>query len=236
MWYLFSQRRRSFLGSLTVLLAMVLTAVSVHGWSLHTDLDGFMMLLAMGILPWYAKYRPVLVYTGTAILLISTMLFNRNGESDLIVTVTGAVLLAGHLLGRNRRSRLWALDVDRANWGLHGIWIRRMVGTDISRHYSIDESKADSIVERIHHAVADAPYPLSVGPLQLGVSMGYAVRPPSDATMTLADQALPAAKRQGKTKVFRPKPMRTYGKHCNRDKFGKESWEIGVRMAIWVGS
>ncbi|PSR35011.1 MAG: hypothetical protein C7B46_02290 [Sulfobacillus benefaciens] len=266
MWYLFSERRWSFLGSLGVLLAMIVTTVSVHGWSRHTDLDIFLMLLAMGVLARFANYRPVLVYTGTAIVLVTTMMFNSNGVSDLIVTITGAVLLAGYLLGRSRRSLLWALDVDRANHdALTGALTRygfarwcektfhgnipsglvivldlddfksvndtwgHVAGDDILRQFvqrvseecreqdalvrsggdefivcipgTFDESKARSLAERLHHAATVAPYQLSVGPLQLGVSMGYAIGPLSDATTTLADQALLVAKRKGKNQV-----------------------------------
>jgi two-component system cell cycle response regulator len=67
------------------------------------------------------------------------------------------------------------------------------------------------VAERARKAVADTPFPTSVGPLDLTVSLGICRLAPGDDAHSLvhrADQALYAAKRQGRNRVMAAKSKR----------------------------
>jgi diguanylate cyclase (GGDEF)-like protein len=67
------------------------------------------------------------------------------------------------------------------------------------------------VAERIRKAVADTPFATSAGPLHLTVSLGVCKLAPGDNAQQLvhrADQALYAAKRQGRNRVIAAKSGR----------------------------
>lgn len=65
----------------------------------------------------------------------------------------------------------------------------------------IDRDTAPALVRRLYAAATEAPYPVGLGTVRLGVSVGWAVGPLDATTARAADGALLAAKAQGKNRV-----------------------------------
>ena len=93
---------------------------------------------------------------------------------------------------------------------------------------------AATVVERVHSVACGAPYELSVGPLRVGVSMGWCEGPLTAETARRSDQRLLQAKRLGKNRVVAPSdPDESSQSEGEGTAFGLH-WLCDAMQALWT--